>query len=196
MDQRLERWKINMKYLPEDQTCFDRWLFINISGVLFAGKAGELLNLTYDQHLGNLEQQLQRMESICSMLGFSYQILFSNLKGVKVLVYNYDKVQEKLSESPQWALRKIGYPESIDPDEFLLKVGRRWRESGQIPDEIGLALGYPVKDVLGFMGLIPSPCTGVCGWRVHGNPQPSMQVSKKYEQARNTARAFLRISEN
>ena len=79
----------------------------------------------------------------------------------------------------------------IGPTEFLEEVGRRWRHKGQIPHEIGLALGYPIKDVLGYMGLVPLPCTGGCGWRIYGDPNPSLRRSCEFERARGQAIAFL-----
>ena len=196
MHKYLKKIKMNISYLPEVQTGFRRWLFVNISSVLFADKAGELLNLFPGRGHGSLEQQLRCIESLSSGLDFSFQVLFSSPESVKVVIYKHDKLQEALSESPKWALREMGYGSKVKVSGFLAELRRRWMENRQIPDEIGLALGYPVKDVLGFMGLIPDPCTGVCGWRIHGDPEPSIQLSRGYEQARYEAKAFLGMSVN
>jgi hypothetical protein len=79
----------------------------------------------------------------------------------------------------------------ITPDEFVAEVGRRWHETKAIPHEIGLALGYPAKDVLGYMGLQQLDFTACCGWRVYGDPLPSLAMSRACQDATCLALRFL-----
>lgn len=58
--------------------------------------------------------------------------------------------------------------------------------NGNIPDEIGIFLGYPLKDVLGFMGYPSLKLTKINGWRVYGD---SLLSDIKYNQ-------FKRAKEN
>ncbi|NJN67192.1 MAG: DUF3793 family protein [Chloroflexaceae bacterium] len=84
----------------------------------------------------------------------------------------------------------LGYVCPITAHAFVFEVGQRWREGGNLPHEIGLALGYPVKDVLGYMGLLPLDFTGCCGWRVYGDPSPSFAMSRACQDA---VRCALRL---
>ncbi len=45
--------------------------------------------------------------------------------------------------------------------------------------------------MFGFMGLISLPEVGGCGWRIFGDPGPSLRRSRRYALARERAAAFL-----
>jgi hypothetical protein len=191
MSPQLQAWKTQMTRLPENRAAFEKWFFVHIAGVLFAGKAGELLNLRAGQFQLSIDEQLRRIEALSPAWKYSQRVLCRIASCARVVLYDPGKVHDALSEAPQWVFDEMGYPHGIGPAEFLEEVGRRWREKGQIPHEIGLALGYPVKDVLGYMGLVPLPCTGGCGWRIHGNPAASLSRSREFREAKEKALAFL-----
>jgi hypothetical protein len=109
----------------------------------------------------------------------------------RVIVYDSSAVGKTLSEVPCGVFDQMGYHWGTGSRQFLEEVGRRWRRREEIPHEIGLALGYPVKDVLGFIGLMSLRHSGMCGWRIYGDPVPSLMVRKRYERARAKAEAFL-----
>ena len=60
-----------------------------------------------------------------------------------------------------------------------------------IPHEIGVALGYPLDDVFGYMGLLPLACKGVCGWKVYGCMAESRRRSCAFNDARCQALIFF-----
>ena len=47
---------------------------------------------------------------------------------------------------------------------------------GQVPHEVGVILGYPLKDVAGFMGWVRLPVTGQGPWKIYGDPRSSLAV--------------------
>jgi hypothetical protein len=194
MSPRYEYWKTRIDQLPENKAEFERWLFVNIAGLLFADKGGELLTLNAGKYHLDIKQQIERIENLSSLWNYSFLILNENLSCTKVVLYREIQVQRMLSVVPRWVFDEIDYPHDIGPVAFLKEIGQRWRKAGQIPHEIGLALGYPVKDVLGYMGLVSSSCTGACGWRVFGNRNPSVRKSREFMQARRQAAAFLGVS--
>jgi hypothetical protein len=190
---RFENWKTQVDRLPENEAEFERWLFVNIASLLFGGKAGELLTLNAGRHQLDIKQQMGRIEKLSPQWGYSFLVLSENLSCAKVVLYREVQVHEMLMDVPRWVFDEINYPHDIGPVAFLNEVGRRWRKTGQIPDEIGLALGYPVKDVLGYMGLVSSSCTGACGWRIFGSVDPSLRKSREFVQAKQQAAAFLEV---
>jgi hypothetical protein len=194
MSPRFEYWKTRIDRLPENKAEFERWLFVNIAGLLFAGKAGELLTLNAGRNHLDIEQQIERIENLSYLWNYSFLVLNENPSCAKVVLYREIQVQKMLLDVPRWVFDEIDYPHDIRPAAFLKEIGRRWRKAEQIPHEIGLALGYPVKDVLGYMGLVSSSCTGTCGWRVFGNRNPSVRKSREFMQARQRATAFLGVS--
>lgn len=194
MGSQMQAWKNRISRFPGEKAVYEAWLFVHIAGVLFADKAGELLMLRPGQFQLGIGKQIRYIRELSQLWKFSYVVLWSDRSCSRVVIYDRSKVEKALSETPRWLFEKLGYPQDVESAEFLGKVGRRWRAKGQIPHEIGLALGYPVKDVLGYMGLVPLPCTGSCGWRIYGDPEPSLWKSLEYKKARDKALSFLSMA--
>jgi hypothetical protein len=182
---------MKVRQLPARRAAFEKWLFVQIAGVLFGNKSGELLMLTAGEHRMSIDRQFQVIASLAPVWNYSFRVLMQDAACVRIVFYDDAKVRKVLSTTPGWVFRKMGYPDWIEPETFLKEVERRWRKTEQIPHGIGLALGYPIKDVLGYMGLVALPCTGMCGWRIHGNPRPSLKKNEEFKQAKEKARAFL-----
>lgn len=164
---------------------FERWLFVHSACVLFADKAGELLAITPGQFDLDAARLDARLGEVGQRWNFDYAILHETDLSIKVIVYRSERVLDQLRKTPPCTLcEKLGYCAGVDPVTFLSEIARRWRESGEIPHEIGLALGYPVKDVLGYMGHNGLACTSQCGWRVYGNPAPSLAANQRFAAAR------------
>jgi len=191
MSPALHSWKTKVHRLPAARAAFEKWLFVHISSVLLGKKSGELLVLTEGECRLSLRRQLVIIRDLAATWDYSYQVLLLDALCARIIFYDRARVQDMLTTAPEWVLRKIGYRTPVAADEFLNEVGRRWKLTGRIPDEVGFALGYPAKDVLGFMGLVASPCTGMCGWRIHGDPLPSLRRSREFKAAREQALAFI-----
>lgn len=188
---RLEAWVAQMDDLPEAEAEFQRWLFLHAAGVLLGEKAGELLTLSAGQCGLSVDRQTRCAAALSASWRFSQRVLCRLDSRARVVLFDPARVAETLSGAPRWVLDQLDYPHDVGPDSFLAEVGRRWEETGEVPHEIGLALGYPVKDVLGFMGLNGLPCTGACGWRIYGNPGPSLRSSRRFSDARAKAETLL-----
>lgn len=167
------------------EAAFERWLFVHAAGVLIADKAGELLAIAPEQ-FGMAAADLDaRLTELGARWEFEFASLYATPQSVKVIVYRSERVREQLRKTPPCTLcETLGYCAGVEPADFLAEIARRWYETGGIPHEIGLALGYPVKDVLGYMGQNGLDCTGHCGWRVYGNPAPSLAANQRYMGAR------------
>lgn len=184
----VQAWKTEVKYLSEAEAEFEKWLFVSLAGVLFADKAGELLALLPDQFGLSLERRLNRLEALANRWLLSTAVLYQTSLTTKVIIFSEARVKRALNQVPDRLLAgRLNYGPRLSPGQFVAEVGRRWRASGQIPHEVGLALGYPVKDVLGYMELLPLANTACCGWRVYGDPKPSLQMSQAFQQARQWA---------
>ncbi len=85
-------------------------------------------------------------------------------------------------------LTKLGYPESFRLGSDLAVLTKRLREGEEFPHEIGFFLGYPVKDVLGFMGIVSLPLVQTRGWQMYGTTRISEQLYRRRKEAKS---AFL-----
>lgn len=189
---RLHNWKTQHGADSSHETLFEQWVFVQVASVLFEQKAGELLTLSAGQFQLPITRQLDCIRRLATEWCVACHVLQQSDNSSKVILYVPDMVEDRIREVPSEILYDVlMYPRTITPDTFVAEVGRRWREQNVIPHEVGLALGYPVKDVLGYMGLQQLDCTGCCGWRVYGDPTPSLTMSRACQDATRFALHFL-----
>ncbi len=185
-------WKAQLATRPSEEAAFETWVFIQAASVLFEQKAGELLTLPFNQHQLSIEQRIACLDYLTDLWGVAYSIVHRNDLSCKVIIYRPSLVQARLQEVPCSILYDhLGYTDPSTAKAFLTELRHRWQEQGSIPHEIGVALGYPVKDVLGYMGLSELAFTAICGWRVYGDPTPSLMMSQACQQASRMAIWFV-----
>ncbi len=84
--------------------------------------------------------------------GLQLKILCTCQNRTLVLLYNETLLERQLSGEEQKAiLQKYGYPETLSLESKLNRLAERIRHESQFPHEIGIFLGYPTEDVIGFM---------------------------------------------
>ncbi|HVY54529.1 MAG TPA: hypothetical protein VHC46_02130, partial [Thermodesulfobacteriota bacterium] len=100
ISRRFHNWKKEVDSLPGSEPEFQKWLFIHVAGVLFGGKAGELLTLTSEQCGLGFERQLTIIEKLSGKWGYSYLVLNRSDDTAKVIFYTPSEVAKALSEIP------------------------------------------------------------------------------------------------
>ena len=109
--------------------------------------------------------------------GLTVQILLErpSSSSVIVFVYRHDRLEQMLSDDAyQSFLAEAGY-ERTNLDGLLEQLAQRLRTQPEFPHEIGVFLGYPLRDVIGFIENHGRNFT-CCGfWKSYGDPA-EMQV--------------------
>ena len=109
--------------------------------------------------------------------GLTVQILLERpgSSSVIVFVYRRDRLEQMLSDDAyQSFLAEAGY-ERTNLDGLLEQLSYRLRTQPEFPHEIGVFLGYPLRDVIGFIENHGRNFT-CCGfWKSYGDPA-EMQV--------------------
>ena len=109
--------------------------------------------------------------------GLTVQILLERpgSSSVIVFVYRHNRLEQMLSDDAyQSFLAQAGY-ERTNLDDLLEQLSYRLRTQPEFPHEIGLFLGYPLRDVIGFIENHGRNFT-CCGfWKSYGDPA-EMQV--------------------
>ena len=109
--------------------------------------------------------------------GLTVQILLERpgSSSVIVFVYRHDRLEQMLSDDAyQSFLAEAGY-ERTNLDGLLGQLAYRLRTQPEFPHEIGVFLGYPLRDVIGFIENHGRNFT-CCGfWKSYGDPA-EMQV--------------------
>ena len=114
--------------------------------------------------------------------GISATILRSSEGGHLVYVYRKNMVEESLS-CARYILRDLGY-DHIRPGYAIKHLRSRIAESKQLPSEIGIFLGYPVDDVIGFMENKGRNCKCMGCWKVYGDEEHANTLFLKYRKCR------------
>ncbi len=80
-------------------------------------------------------------------------------------------------------LGRAGYQRPCDTEHALNQLEERLK-SDTFPHEIGIFLGYPLKDVAAFLGWskLPFSCQGP--WKMFGNPNASLRLAESFRVCR------------
>jgi hypothetical protein len=189
---KLDEWKSGLDTIRPAQAEFEKWLFLQASGPLLGGKTGELIVVREGQFDLSLDEQMEYAERLCALWSVGIRELYRNAFSCKFMIYRENLLDHKLAETPRRILcRLLNYAPDVKAGGFLRELSQRWQLTGSVPHEIGIALGYPLKDVWGFMGLSPQKFSGCCGWQIFGDPEPSVNQSRRYRNAHREALRFL-----
>lgn len=117
--------------------------------------------------------------------------LRSDTDGVSLLFYRPDLLSKRLSgRTMQSFLAGCGYPHPLTLGTALAHLRQRCKDNDS-PDEIGMFLGYPLKDVRGFMTGKSHPWQGRCLWRIYGPPQRSLRLYQRFSEERQALNHFM-----
>lgn len=92
-------------------------------------------------------------------------------------------------------LDKAGYTGPYTPEHAIAQLAARFATT-EFPHEIGLFLGYPIKDVMAFMGWIKLPFACQGPWKMYGNPQQSLSLAQRFHECRRQMARLLDSSAN
>lgn len=125
------------------------------------------------ESLENAVYEINEWNNKLSALGIKIRILCSCEKRKRTLVYVYRKsaLSKILSDSNNIDfLSEWGYDHNADVNEMLCKLTDRIECGSTMPHEIGVFLGYPLEDVIGFIKN-KGKNHSFCGyWKAYGNP--------------------------
>ena len=125
-----------------------------------------------------------------SRCGIQLRLLCSCRPRCLILVYRPERLAAQLAHPQvQSLLAREGYPVDRGLEEMLDTLQLRLT-CGGFPHEIGLFLGYPLQDVIGFIrdGGKNSKCTGY--WQVYSDEQDAV---RRFERYRKCSEVYMRL---
>ncbi len=167
-----------------------RWLVETLSPVIFGQKPAEIISYPkYDclrcEKLDQMEHHLE------NSMHLSYRKIIQDNDQIKVLFYHEEALKEVLLDPRvRRFLATMGYPMEETMEAWLDRLCGQIAV-GKCPDEIGVFLGYPLKDVLGFMGHPSLPLTKVQYWRVYGDSRESDKKFQAIMESRSVMQCIL-----
>jgi hypothetical protein len=166
------------------EKCFFEYLGRKIAPVLSEVKPSVLLAFSNSHHLPD-RQYYDCFENnknfFAALLGVDFLILKKQGKNLQVLFYDRAHLKNILNKpGVRKLLARQGYPreqKSLQADLEMLR--RRFVQDKGFPHEIGVFLGYPLKDVAGYMYKRGNCVHGPRNqWCIFGQPEPSLNLMR------------------
>ncbi len=171
---------------------FEKRLIEHCSPTLASIKTGNLFWYSCSDETG-LKKQISYWNGLLNPKGV-YIVIFRQVH-CRALVYVYRKErlrQELARKDVNSFLDEYGYGES-DVDSAVLILKERIRSGSLFPHEIGLFLGYPLGDVIGFIKNKGEKCKCTGFWKVYCNKS---DAEKTFERYRRCNLAYCRLWQN
>lgn len=186
-------WIDVTKLFPDPQECLASYLAVWAAEVLSAVKPANLIRIN-NRKLAcgrNMYQLwLNYGEKFIDRSPLKAKPLIADSSGVLLLLYRPELLQKRIdSLTMQAFLARCGYPRPLSMATALRHLEQSYQAG--VPDEIGMFLGYPLKDVKGFMTKSRKPWTGRCLWRIYGRAERSLRLNRLYQQAKQKVIADL-----
>lgn len=150
-----------------------------IGPVILGSKPAEIVNIP-----GSSEEKIMKIYQIKSFFSNCCKVKFIVINthdgGKRVLFINEKSLEKVLSNKRSINFLKfMGYSNHDGINGYMKELILRL-ESTDFPHEIGVFLGYPLKDVLGFMGYGNKELVEVKNWRIYGDKEVSYEVYNSF----------------
>lgn len=179
---------------PQEKDCLAAFILLESAEVLAGLKPANLVRVPGRvQPCGRnlLELWDEIGPGILSSYGLHAELM-REMNGDRLfLLLRPDLLGKRLSgRSAAAFLRRVGYPAPHEWREALKYLKLRFDEES-IPHEIGVFLGYPLKDVAAFIGWknLPVACQRL--WKIYGRPRRSLLLADAYRAARLRMAGYL-----
>lgn len=144
-------------------------------------KTGNLFSCPYESK-AVLAKEIRRLNVLLSKKGLRILPLKYSEKKALIYIYRPALLKEDLLRSEAADLLiDHGYPRE-SPDHCVVRLVDRLQETSGFPHEIGLFLGYPPEDVLGFIENNAQHAKYIGDWKVYGDAEKAQTLFAAYHQ--------------
>ena len=131
----------------------------------------------------------KRLLPVFKAAGISYYVLFDDSETFTLLLYFEEKlVSYLLNKDIEAFFKDLGYPKEFSLTAILLNFRKRYLEyilGGNVfPHEMGLLLGYPLEDVVGFIDNSGKNYLISGYWKVYSNPKQMKSLFNSFDYAK------------
>ena len=158
----------------------EQCLIMHCAPTLASLKTANLFTCKYTC-IQSLETSIMYWETEMKEKGLSLFILQKQENRALIYVCRMKKLQQDLEKPGVMnLLRKYGYQDT-NPRHAISHLIERLEENGTFPHEIGLFLGYPLDDVIGFIVNKGKNCHCIGCWKVYCNKEEAERTFCKYK---------------
>ena len=131
------------------------------------------------------------LENILKLLSLEHRILRKSEQSSLILFYDRVMLEATLRKSQIRAfLSWHGYDSATDAESCLNLLQKRF-DTLRMPHEIGIFLGYPLKDVAGFISAKETAHAIRGDWKIFGEPEESLRIMKLHRFAETLAHSII-----
>lgn len=134
------------------------------------------------------KEQLPLVKKLFCGTNISYYILLEQKDTVALFLYQKEELLAYISkEEVRTFLKQYGYQEASVKYSLSLLAKRYYShimQKAEFPHEMGVFLGYPVEDVIGFIEHEGKECLGVGYWKVYKNMPQKKMIFEQFERAK------------
>ena len=181
-------WHTVARRFPEARDCLTSFLAYETAEILAGAKPANLINLIdRPHHCGRNFYRLWKAygPALLGQSGLVGRVLVDRGASLLLLVYKPRLLSELLAKPAVAAmLRRAGYAGSEEIAPVLEQLGERCQGGEGFPHEIGIFLGYPLKDVAAFLGWVALPFTVQGPWKIYGQPEKSLDLAATHRRCR------------
>ncbi|MEA4863589.1 MAG: DUF3793 family protein [Victivallaceae bacterium] len=174
-----------------------RFLLLKTAAVRGGVKPGELLRVRHCYRAENIEgfRFCLYRKDILEIMQLDYVELRQEAKSSLILFYHRHSLAAGLAIPENRALlNRLGYADG-GYDSLLAQLRQRFVHEA-IPHEVGLFIGYPAKDVAGFLENLPRTPVHRGRWQVFGDAAESISLMRFYRQVERLAQGVLDTCED
>jgi hypothetical protein len=178
-------WKkfLQTQDTKNDADFFFKWLAVELAPTIYGEKPGTLLNLTNSSKFSMKTLWLEYGQKLLSNSNVEWMVLKDDPESMKIFFYRVDLLNIYVNDkNNRHFLEAFGYHAAMNLEDLLQYFKERFQS--QCPHEMGILLGIPLKDVMGFMGIGGEchTCQGM--WRVYGDPESSLCIMQRMDEAK------------
>ena len=158
------------------QNQLDRLLAAYCSPTLAGIKPASLVSCDRERY-PELPQRLAEYRAAFAPRDMRFEIVCACRGRYLLMVYHKTQLERRLADrSVQQVLERFGYPAGQPLEELLRMLKRRIALTDGFPHEIGLFLGYPIEDVVGFIRNKGRGCKMSGYWKVYGDAEAASRL--------------------
>lgn len=163
---------------------FGRRIAFHTAPTLLGIKCASLVGLPSEEI--DIEQNSEYFNSRAGRKGLKCKVLCSCKSRKQVLIYSESLMRKRLADPEvRKTLGCCGYCGCNSVEQCLERLSERIHESNGFPHEIGIFLGYPLEDVIGFIENRGENFKFCGAWKVYGSVENAKRTFENYNKCRN-----------
>lgn len=162
---------------------FEKKLAHHTAPTLLGIKCASLFSIS--NPMPEIELHIDFFNKKSAVKGLEIKLLCRCSHYVLIMVYHSSLMKKRFNDlEVRNLLKKFGYSEDMSLEQCINKLSSKISNENSFPHEIGIFLGYPLEDVIGFIDNRGENCK-MCGcWKVYGDVEKAERTFQNYDKCR------------